>query len=190
MPWLPEDPSYEKFCCQLSLWGKDISTPHKAEHSSVSLFRISLVHLVAVPGGVREGKPNGGFGHPLLQKAALAHGSVCEGCKECLVQRLELFLMRLWDVGWSFLLSALCLGDTCERSRCDAALSLPAPPHQGADWDCTERLCADAWEVLARSEENHQETTESIVVALEIITKCANLKAVMFCTAFIYSWDQ
>lgn len=190
MPWLPEDPSYENFCCQLSLWGKDISTPHKAEHGSVSLFRISLVHLVAVPGGVREGKPNGGFGHPLLQKAALAHGSVCEGCKECLVQRLELFLMRLWDVGWSFLLSALCLGDTCERSRCDAALSLPAPPHQGADWDCTERLCADAWEVLARSEENHQETTESIVVALEIITKCANLKAVMFCTAFIYSWDQ
>lgn len=59
----------------------------------------SLIHLVAVPGGVREGKPHGGFGFSLLQKAALAHGSVCEGCKERLVQRLELFLMQLWDVG-------------------------------------------------------------------------------------------
>lgn len=98
--------------------------------------------LVAVPGSVRRGKSNGGFGHPLLQKAALAHGSVCEGCKECLALCLELVLMRLWDVGRSSLLSAHCFRRPCERSSCDAALSLPAPSHPGAELGLQrESLC-------------------------------------------------
>lgn len=106
-------------------------------------FVQALSHsLVAVPGSVRRGKSNGGFGHPLLQKAALAHGSVCEGCKEFLALCLELVLMRLWDVGRSSLLSAHCFSGPCERSSCDAALSLPAPSHPGAELGSQrESLC-------------------------------------------------